>query len=270
MKEYFSINEKELYNNNYNYNIEIIENFQIFKGPDGSNGERGYEGIRGLQGLQGERGYKGNMGDMGVRGPQGYEGSEGNKGIQGVTGVDGDRGALGFTGYRGEKGIFGTTGPKGFKGPVGPVGRDGRPGFRGNQGVRGDKGEMSSQNISLKDDNTGVAAWEMHGFLKHTDTDKVISTAKMIIPDPRNSGNFLNPTREMNFKPSIELECPYNGYISGLEWYNTQLKSRDHISNTRGTDINIVENTAHINKRLQTGLPHTIKVDCTRVDVQFN
>ena len=51
MKEYYSINEKELYNNNYN--IDIIENFQIFKGPDGPKGERGYEGIRGLQGLQG-------------------------------------------------------------------------------------------------------------------------------------------------------------------------------------------------------------------------
>ena len=268
MKEYYSINEKELYNNNSN--IEIIENFQIFKGPDGSNGERGYEGIRGLQGLQGERGYKGNMGDTGIRGPKGYAGSEGKNGIQGVTGVDGDRGALGFTGYRGEKGVFGTTGPKGFKGATGFVGRDGRPGFRGDQGVRGDKGKMSIQNISLKEDNTAIAGWQMHGFLKaDPPPGEIISRAPMIIPDPRNGGN-LNPTREMNFKPNIELECPYNGYISGLVWYNRQLNSGEYISNTDGTDRAKLTNSAHNNKTLQSGLPHIIKVDCNRVDVQFN
>jgi len=267
MKEYYSINEKELYNNNYN--IDIIENFQIFKGPDGPKGERGYEGIRGLQGLQGERGYKGNMGNTGDRGQKGYQGLEGDQGMQGISGVDGDRGAIGFQGYRGEKGLFGSIGSKGFRGPMGPVGRQGRNGFRGGQGIRGKKGEISSQNISLEPDDTAVGAFPMHGFLYHPSTRLAVKESTINFPDPKNRGNTGSSLR-LKYRSKIEAECPYNGYLTGFLWYTNFAESGEYIHDKDETTTGKVSDMDHFNKTNQTGLPHLITVDCKRVTVKFN
>jgi len=264
MKEYFSINENDLYNN-YN-NMKIIENFQIFKGPDGLSGERGYEGVSGLQGLQGERGYRGNIGDTGDIGEKGYQGSEGKKGIAGVKGVDGDRGPQGLSGFRGEKGISGLIGPPGFKGDIGPIGRDGRPGFRGQQGIRGERGPKSTSNVTVQPDETAVMAIPMDGFLKGPIVDVFKNTAAMTFPDPKNKGN-TTPALRQDYKYGIEAECPYNGYISGLTWYNKRILSGDYVSTGNSKDR--VNNSAHNQKKLQYGLPHEIKVDCNRIDVKF-
>ena len=269
MKEYYSINENNLYNNYYNYNL--IENFEIFKGPDGTKGERGYEGIRGLQGLQGERGYKGNMGDTGDRGPVGYQGNEGTKGIKGIDGKRGEMGAEGLTGFRGERGIFGTMGPKGFRGAKGIKGRQGRQRYRGLQGPRGDMGNNANNNVSLGTDETGVSGLEIHGFVKSNDVFDY--RAGMSVPDPRKQGS-TTPALVTNYKAGLEAECTYNGYISGLSWQARHLSGK-YVSDVgrssgSGTDTNKVTDINHLNKRTQTGLPHVLKIDCKKVNVNFN
>ena len=265
MKEYYSINEKDIYNNYYD--VKIIENFQIFKGPDGSKGERGYDGIRGLQGLQGERGNKGTIGDTGDIGPVGYQGNEGIKGVQGVKGEDGSRGAVGLIGFRGEKGIYGLEGPDGFKGPVGEQGREGRQGFRGPQGPRGDKGAQAPQNVTIQNDNIGIGAVTMHGFVR--DAGVYDYRAGMNVPDPRRGGS-TNPALQTNFKAGLAAECPYNGYLTGFSWWNHIVKGEYITSEGNSTETDRITNLGHFNKTNQTGLPHSYHVDCKRVDVKFN
>lgn len=259
MKEYYSINEKDIYNNYYD--VKIIETFQIFKGPDGSKGERGYDGIIGLQGLQGERGNKGIIGDTGDIGPVGYQGNEGIKGIQGVEGEDGSRGAVGLTGFRGEKGIFGLEGPDGFKGPRGEQGRPGRQGFRGPQGPRGDKGPKTEQNITVQPDNIGTPI-TMHGFVK--DPSIFDYNPGILVQDPRNGGKQV--LHKLNIKGGLDAECSHNGYLTGFLWWNDLVKGEYITSEGNATETDRITNSNHYNKSNQTGLPHSYRVECKRIN----
>ena len=52
MKEYYGIDGK-ITNNLYKF--DMIENFEIFKGPSGNTGNIGHVGQQGYQGIQGKR-----------------------------------------------------------------------------------------------------------------------------------------------------------------------------------------------------------------------
>lgn len=261
MKSYYSINENDLIDNYYQLNI--IENFEIFKGPKGNKGERGYTGPRGLQGLDGERGYKGMLGDTGDRGPDGYQGLEGEKGIEGKKGVKGDIGPRGFEGSRGDKGEFGPEGPIGYDGPKGFPGSDGRDGFQGPQGIKGPSGDTLDTSVTLGGDTAGVSGLEMHGFTNIGDSHMQNTSSFGNFKDPRNGGSSI-PAYRLDYNFTKEAQCQYNGYLAGFKYY-TFYGYRDKIYWDRDVkDRNT--NAIHMNHRENNGLPYRYHVDCKVVN----
>jgi hypothetical protein len=261
MKSYYSINENDLIDNYYQLNI--IENFEIFKGPKGNKGDRGYTGPRGLQGLDGERGYKGMLGDTGDRGPDGYQGLEGEKGIQGKKGIKGDIGPRGFEGARGDKGEFGPEGPVGYDGPKGFPGSDGRDGFQGPQGIKGPSGDTLDTSVTLGGDTAGVSGLYMHGFYNNGDSSNLYTSSFGNFKDPRNGGSSI-PAYRLNYEMRKEAQCQYNGYLAGLKYYTLDA-NRDKIYWDRDVKDKIT-NTNHLNHRLNNGLPYRYEVDCKVVN----
>lgn len=257
MKSYYSINGKDLLDNYYE--INIIENFEIFKGPNGNQGPRGYTGSRGLQGLDGERGYKGIMGDTGDRGPDGYQGFEGDKGIQGKKGTKGDIGARGFEGSRGEKGEFGLDGPEGYKGPIGFEGPPGRPGYPGPQGPRGDKGITDDASVVVVPDQAGVNGLYMHGLYRDPETFLKMKAANSNWKDPRDGGN-PTPSTMLDYYFRTEAQCQYNGYLTGFAFHNNNADGDKIYWDKDVRDK--VTNGEHLTHRQNPGLPYRFNVDC--------
>ena len=245
MKEYYSIDNKIV--DNYYY-IDIIEEFEIFKGysnPKGPKGEIGIEGPTGNQGLQGDRGLKGSIGDTGDIGETGYQGLEGEKGIKGRDGAKGGKGVKGSMGDTGPKGKFGETGEKGFKGNKGETGYQGRQGQKGQFGERGDEGTTFDHNIYIdylnkngdgsegnSHGNNGVS---MTGFTKKS--DDVVPYYDHV--GPRMCSEFYNYRNEQNidqgrpvqawnmYHGTRENKCCYNSYINGFNWYTSE--GEDHM-----------------------------------------
>lgn len=269
MKEYYSINEKDIYNNVYSIE-KTIEEFTVFKGPTGSKGERGYEGVRGLQGLQGQRGYKGDLGKTGDRGQDGYQGYEGVKGIQGMKGPDGDKGFTGFMGFRGEKGLYGDMGPDGYRGEDGEEGLKGRIGYLGEQGDKGDMGVDKTTGVSSDGDIITNGGWEMTGFVNDSGAKSVRSQAAFPFYDPYFEGLNYKPLIT-NHRPLLETQCPYNGYLSGFTWYSHlirggQLTSKNgENSESDITETDRVSNPRHSEKMMEIGLPHAFRIDCKNI-----
>lgn len=265
MKSYYSINGKDLLDNYYE--INIIENFEIFKGPKGNQGSRGYTGSRGLQGVDGERGYRGIMGDTGDRGPDGYQGFEGDKGVQGKKGTKGDIGPRGFEGPRGEKGAFGLEGPEGYKGPIGFKGPDGRPGYPGPQGEKGDKGITEDGDVRVVSDKVGVSGLYMHGFYSSSDSNNKMRVANTNWKDPRRGGD-PTPSTMLDYYMRKEAQCQYNGYLHGMAYYSMN-GDWDKIywdKNVRDR----VTNSNHVKHRQNQGLPYRFQVDCKVVENDIN
>jgi len=261
MKSYYSINEKDLLDNYYE--INIIENFEIFKGPKGNQGSRGYTGIRGLQGIDGERGYRGIMGDTGDRGPDGYQGYEGEKGVQGKKGTKGDIGARGFEGSRGEKGEFGIDGPEGYKGPRGFEGPVGRPGYPGPQGPIGNKGITDDASVRVVSDQAGVNGPYMHGLYKNHDSNLKYKAPFGNWKDPRDGGN-PTPALRVDYYMRREAQCQYNGYLTGMAFWNNNADGDKIYWNKDVKDK--VTNGEHLKHRQNPGLPYLINVDCRVVN----
>ena len=261
MKLYYSINEKDLLDNYYE--INLIENFEIFKGPKGNQGARGYTGVRGLQGIDGERGYKGIMGDIGDRGPDGYQGYEGDKGIQGKKGTKGDIGARGFEGPRGEKGDFGLDGPEGHKGSKGFKGPYGPPGYPGPPGPKGDRGITDDTKIRAVSDKAGVSGLYMHGFYSDPESNQKYQASFGNFKDPRNGGN-PTPALRLDYYMRKEAQCQYNGYLSGMAFYSNNA-DWDKIYWERDVKDKITNND-HLKHRQNPGLPYRFRVDCRVVE----
>lgn len=261
MKLYYSINEKDLLDNYYE--INIIENFEIFKGPSGNQGNRGYTGTRGLQGLDGDRGYTGIMGETGDIGPDGYQGLEGDKGIEGKKGTKGDIGPRGFEGSRGEKGNFGLNGPQGFKGPTGFKGPDGRPGYQGPAGDKGPRGDTDDSSVTAVPDNAGVSGLYMHGFYKDSDSNNKYQASFGNFKDPRNGGSF-DPALRLDYYMRREAQCQYNGYLNGMAYFSFRGDGDKIYWNKNVTDR--VTNSNHLKHRNNTGLPYRFRVGCKVVE----
>ena len=241
MREYYSIDKKIV--DNYYY-IDIIEEFEIFKGysnPKGPKGEIGIEGPKGNQGLQGDRGLKGSIGDTGDIGETGYQGLEGEKGIKGRDGPKGEKGIKGTMGDTGPKGKFGKKGEKGFKGSKGETGYQGRQGQKGPFGERGDEGTTFDHNIYIDylnkngDDeegnthgNNGVS---MTGFTKRPDDNyPYVDYRGPTMCSEFNSVNYRSeqnidqgrPVQAWNtYHGTRENKCCYNSYLNGFNWYTS-------------------------------------------------
>jgi hypothetical protein len=261
MKLYYSINEIDLLDNYYELNI--IENFEIFKGPTGNDGQRGYTGTRGLQGLDGERGYRGIMGETGDRGPDGYQGLEGPKGIQGKEGTKGDIGPRGFEGSRGEKGESGLQGPQGFQGPRGFPGPDGRPGYQGPQGDKGPRGLTDDTSVNVVDDKAGVGGLYMHGFYNNPDSRNKYSAPFGNFKDPRRGGDST-PALRLDYEMRKEAQCQYNGYLSGFAYFSFN-GNGDKIYWNKDVTGRVTDSN-HLGHRTNPGLPYRFKASCKVVE----
>ena len=150
--------------------LQISEQVDIVKGPQGLQGPKGEKGDPGLAvEVKGPKGDKGDDGRdvskvyiqegklhilynddkveqvgkvVGPRGGQGTPGLQGKRGPIGESGPQGPKGEIGFTGPKGEKGL---TGPRGFigeTGPAGPKGDQGPTGKVGPQGLLGEQGPV--------------------------------------------------------------------------------------------------------------------------------
>ena len=162
--------------------LQISEQTNVVKGPQGLRGPKGEKGDPGLTvEVKGPKGDDGrhvskvyiqegklhisysdgevqNAGKViGPRGGQGLPGLQGERGPIGESGPQGPKGEIGFTGPKGEKGLtgprgfIGETGPAGPKGDQGPTGKVGPQGLLGEQGpigpigpqgIKGDKGDV--------------------------------------------------------------------------------------------------------------------------------
>ena len=136
----------------------------------------------------------------------------------------------------------------------------------GPQGPRGDNGPEAQQNIAIVNDNTGVGAVTMHGFVN--DSGVYDYRAGMSVPDLRNGGS-TNPALLTNFKAGLAVECPYNGYLNGFSWWNSLVKGEYITSEGTSTDTDKITNSSHFNKSNQTGLPHSYHTECKRFDATF-
>ena len=226
MKEYYSINDAEILNNFYNLNI--IEDFTIFKGldvdislpqinkPKGPTGEIGYQGSQGKQGLQGDRGKGGQMGNAGDKGEQGYQGEEGEPGLKGRDGLKGKTGEPGEEGGIGPKGNFGLKGDRGEKGQKGIDGFVGQKGEKGDRGERGDDGD--SYTCSHKD-----IYWKFLGKEESVLLDKVNGTCDGVCDSynfvsDNNLSDFYNPKYDVKILIKPNKKGIENG-LSKLKWH---------------------------------------------------
>lgn len=288
MKEYYGL-DGEVANNLYKF--DIIENFEIFQGPNGNVGEIGYTGQQGIQGIQGKRGNTGDLGDNGDLGPDGYQGQEGKAGEKGNKGIKGDTGMLGLQGRRGEKGIFGPRGEDGFIGEAGDQGPKGRFGYLGDQGGIGDKGETISAKTIFESQQNGMEGFRMNGFPNfdgvstYKDAQGEEQTKKVDVinsaltghyyRDPRNKGAVI-PAIASNYKRNTEAQCPYNGYMNALSVfipdmgaafaeqtrYGDGSKDKEYIVTDSNDYIKRPDNAGHEQARMNPGMPYAYLADC--------
>lgn len=288
MKEYYGIDGK-ITNNLYKF--DMIENFEIFKGPSGNTGNIGHVGQQGYQGIQGKRGNPGTFGEAGEIGPDGYKGQEGKIGDTGVKGAKGDTGVLGLQGRRGEKGIFGPKGGDGFIGEVGDQGPKGRLGYKGDQGKIGDIGETVSAKTIFESQQNGMEGFRMNGFpnfdgfSSYIDAQGKEQTRKVDVlnsaltghyyRDPRNKGAVI-PAIASNYKRNTEAQCPYNGFMNALSVfvpdigtafseqtrYGDGSKDEEYIVTDSNDYIKRPDNAGHEQARMNPGMPYAYLADC--------
>ena len=288
MKEYYGLDGK-ITNNLYKFNL--MENFEIFDGPQGNTGEMGFVGQQGYQGIQGKRGNPGDFGDTGDMGPDGYKGNEGEQGEKGSKGIKGDTGMLGLQGRRGEKGIFGPRGEDGFIGEAGDQGPKGRVGYLGDQGEIGDKGETVSAKTIFENQMNGMEGFRMNGFPNYDGSityidatgNKVEKKVEVIneslnghyYRDPKNKGAVL-PAIASNYKRNVEAQCPYNGYMNAFvyqipdlaykmaqrSYYGNGKSDKEYIVNTGDKYIRPPEDAGHQEARMNPGMPYAYQTDC--------
>lgn len=263
MKEYFSLDGNTL--NNFYY-LDVIEDFEIFRGPPGNTGRIGQSGQQGFQGQQGIRGHKGDMGETGDKGQQGYRGKEGEEGERGITGKAGDKGARGLFGKKGDKGDFGPKGADGFIGEAGSEGEKGPTGYIGLQGDQGERGDTPEVKIVIED-SMGMDGMRMDGFPNREGIDnmKNISSIGNNYNDPLKEG-AVAPVLKQDYKYPLEAQCPYNSYINGFAFEIPDIGD-GNAKQMRYEDVRErVTNSNHMSAQLNPGMPYTYRVKCKTIN----